>query len=642
MSIMNKKIFSAFFCCVFGEIAAIRFAEAMNQAERKKYEKIIVQNGEMFDKCDMRRYQYFMERKTSRVGTVKYRVTSQPSGYETYLTMNKIEFFDYKNSTFSMITLKELIEGIEGIEVIEGPFVFLIPASVKHIECCNDKNENLTKLQNNLVGLTVLVDNEVHEIYGSAFRNCINLVSIECESKTPQNPTDREIFWETFLECKQKNVFPFLKRIGYQAFSGCKNLKTMPFNEDTPLEEIEPEAFKDVVIHSLILPKTLKSIGSFAFSYIHSVFIPKGSHLKYIDSHCFGDGPFKIIIDREMSSGELISILQRFKEIVTDSLIKSNHYSSACISLGSAEQIDPTNPLDLITNKQYQYIKDSILLIKNKIYTKEVKKEIKKPECYKIFFSSSRSLEELAESAYNKYDLQKDSANDGYDQFLSCFPTELALYALSQESGDFLKSQTNEEKRSLFYKFFVVVRFCAGLPCFDLFEACPDLELSPEFIRKFFLRKRAVEEEINASTKEFIDAFQRDDLEFLSELVEKGNYPLDERPSGTSGYQLAGKSPHVFHDTPEDLYPIELAALFGAIKIFKYLMLKKVKIPDSIWDYALYGGHPEIIHILEDSEQQIKELKKFCSYKDRSINLPYRHIINYLHNNYDYPYNFED
>lgn len=72
----------------------------------------------------------------------------------------------------------------------------------------------------------------------------------------------------------------------------------------------------------------------------------------------------------------------------------------------------------------------------------------------------------------------------------------------------------DEEKRLLIYKLFVVVRLLSGLSCFDLFEACPDLDVELEFIRNFFLRDKPMQEEegIDESAKNFIDTIKSDDL----------------------------------------------------------------------------------------------------------------------------------
>ena len=46
---------------------------------------------------------------------------------------------------------------------------------------------------------------------------------------------------------------------------------------------------------------------------------------------------------------------------------------------------------------------------------------------------------------------------------------------------------------------------------------------------------------------------------------------------------------------------IEYAAFFGSIQIFRYLLQNKVKLTKSLWNYAICGNNPEIIHILESN-----------------------------------------
>ncbi len=56
-----------------------------------------------------------------------------------------------------------------------------------------------------------------------------------------------------------------VKAIGDSAFEGCRNLKTVTFNEG--LETIGQEAFYDTALESVVLPKSLKTIGNDAFAW---------------------------------------------------------------------------------------------------------------------------------------------------------------------------------------------------------------------------------------------------------------------------------------------------------------------------------------------------------------------------------------
>ena len=54
--------------------------------------------------------------------------------------------------------------------------------------------------------------------------------------------------------------------IGKNAFSGCKDLKRIMFPNDSALESIEDECFRESGIESFVAPPSLKRIGTNAFS----------------------------------------------------------------------------------------------------------------------------------------------------------------------------------------------------------------------------------------------------------------------------------------------------------------------------------------------------------------------------------------
>ena len=55
---------------------------------------------------------------------------------------------------------------------------------------------------------------------------------------------------------------------------------------------------------------------------------------------------------------------------------------------------------------------------------------------------------------------------------------------------------------------------------------------------------------------------------------------------------------------------IEYAAFFGSIQIFRYMFLNKVKLTNYVWCFAIHGGHPEIIQILEENVKLGDQPKK--------------------------------
>ncbi|KAK8835619.1 hypothetical protein M9Y10_042332 [Tritrichomonas musculus] len=50
---------------------------------------------------------------------------------------------------------------------------------------------------------------------------------------------------------------------------------------------------------------------------------------------------------------------------------------------------------------------------------------------------------------------------------------------------------------------------------------------------------------------------------------------------------------------------IEYSAFFGSIQIFKYLLLNKVELTESLFIYAIHGRNSEIIHLLEENLNNI-------------------------------------
>ena len=70
--------------------------------------------------------------------------------------------------------------------------------------------------------------------------------------------------------------------------------------------------------------------------------------------------------------------------------------------------------------------------------------------------------------------------------------------------------------------------------------------------------------------------------------------------------------------------PIDYAAFFGSIKIFKYLVSNKCELEPYLWFKAIHGRNPEIIHILEDAKIE----PEIC------LLLQFNVIMTILHNTY--------
>lgn len=52
---------------------------------------------------------------------------------------------------------------------------------------------------------------------------------------------------------------------------------------------------------------------------------------------------------------------------------------------------------------------------------------------------------------------------------------------------------------------------------------------------------------------------------------------------------------------------IEYAIFNGSIQIFQYLKLNNTQLTPSLWFYSIHCKNPEIIHILEENHESIKE-----------------------------------
>ncbi len=98
-----------------------------------------------------------------------------------------------------------------------------------------------------------------------------------------------------------------LKEIGGLAFASCNNLQEVTFGED--LEIIGDYAFLDTSITHLVLPDSLKTIGSYAFDCpIESLRIGKNLTEEIFKNNSFSIGKESIVINNEA-----ISLSQSFK-----------------------------------------------------------------------------------------------------------------------------------------------------------------------------------------------------------------------------------------------------------------------------------------------------------------------------------------
>lgn len=107
--------------------------------------------------------------------------------------------------------------------------------------------------------------------------------------------------------------------------------------------------------------------------------------------------------------------------------------------------------------------------------------------------------------------------------------------------------------------------------------------------------KKCVNDECD-SLFPYLKAIKNDDIDNLQTMI-----------SLTPEFDINQKTPKtVFEPNPNannDYCLIEYCALFGSIKCFKYLLLQQARLPFMVHRSAIIGGNVEIIHIIEQQEQ---------------------------------------
>lgn len=452
---------------------------------------------------------------------------------------------------------------------------------------------------------------------------------------------------------RNPNPFPNLRRIGRSAFLQCWNLTTTPFNRNTPLIEID-NACSCSGCDYIEIPETLQSFNGH-FGTPLTYFVPKESKIKKLDTR-FSMSPVSdtIHIESGIKSEDLVWILGaifRYRD-------------------GLSTWKDQRIVLDPAKKTTVQYEEDSVVLDGRFVfgYHKVNAQNVK------LCFSSSLSPHILALMNFiNIKDKEKLNHKD-YKSLLSHLSPELVMYAFSQRAGAFLQKleKIDEDLGLFFFECFSVIRFICGISCFDLFEACPEFNIDPELIKSCLVRRGVVEigdnqkiwklfisgkYEEKVKESDIIDIIEEDDIDQFQEIVaNRPEFSLDEKFPYLSLRILTGFRPHTYgfygmssaagkprrgawlH--PNDLHPIELAALLGATEIFKYIFLNfnKQALPKDLFWYACFGGNPEIIHIVEH-EQLVPLLKQNRPSALKIIRkllktLPYPDIIDFLKINY--------
>lgn len=537
------------------------------------------------------------------------------------------------------VTIKHVTDLVKEKYGDKTEITFILPVSTKNINvhAFYDMKENLKKLK-------VHEKNQIYYICNSAFKDCKFLTSIESTRKGPP--------------------FPKLAYIGPYAFSGCESLKTPLFDEQTPIRNIEDGAFAKSNVDHIRLPETwcgdtMNLTPSFQDCSVKSFFIPSNSVLEKLTIQNNETSHPVVYIDfnEETKTHDLILCLKAIGENFQYS--KSHPHdetfpSPDCCSkmiLGSSG-----NPASIRQE-------DSVFLWDHLLFERSQDKILS----HKICFSSPVPFENVAQNAYQAYKNIKTQA-DGNSELLDYLSPQFIFHALSQNAVELLKNLKNEELRSFVYECFLLVRFLCGVPDRDLYQAYPERSPVSDFIKNCFLIKEddfipeslfldkdtdfldkdteKGNEEQFAKIGPIVDMFRNDGLDNLQDWISRTNFSVREKLTETD-WRL---NPHIFddftmgihsfdyiiHHLEEDFSPYtfsltELAALFGAAQIFKFLVGNSVPISKNCFAFACFSGNYDIIHLIEE-HTSVELSAAEVDYLIRHVPDPW--IADYLRNNY--------
>lgn len=539
---------------------------------------------------------------------------------------------------------------------------FFLPDTVKYIG-----KKAFCSMQENLVSFCVSNQNNVEEIRKLAFSECekFNIVKIDDQENTG-------------------GVFPHLKVVDHQAFRLCKKLTVPIFNRNTPVVRVGGNVFAKSGITRLEIPRSVnKWISSFGTVEFEEVFIPKEAPLICLVTEKQPWFALRIYIDPEIKADNLLKQIEIINKKFYSNYFKMIVNQTSILGFRNEEKIcsitigDPSNK-EAKNNTE----RDSVLLFKN-FHAKLSNKTISK----KIVTSSDEKLKKLMEESYrtflndNSYD--NNTVNNAEPrEFLMQLPPELILFALSQDAGEFLKNfeEENPSLYLLFLRTFLFIRFYLNMPCDDLCQACED-QVDLSFIKDYFLREEAtfsykmtpenMRQDFIAQSvfdyfqNDFINIFKSDNVDtfikWANTITKQGERGLIGEIQFTNDRSEIQHSPTVlkYKEFPirskkkdYKIYPkgnikesvnfnskvppsfLDLAALYGSIKIFKYILLNNGKISDSTLAYACWGGEPEIIHIVKQNLKTKKISIPQHKIKQLLIFLPYPDICRYIRQEY--------
>ncbi len=267
----NKKyiiLLSIFVVALIGIIIGVVLKNNTNEQTQPQYSKEYLETQKIFN--------FYLSEDRSY-----YTISGLKSAYQNEHTL-KIP------NTIDNIPVKKLIDNIHGnFDSWKNIRIIIIPANIEYIGTkTNDLgvlnngtygDSFLTAQNSQTVAINVDKDNKVYaSIDGILFSKDLSVLIRYPNSKyqeggrliynVPESVTrihDKAFYYNSRLTTI--NLSSSLKKIGKDAFNSCKELNQIGFNNQ--LEIIETDAFRNCNIQQLLLPSSITTIKSRAFSY---------------------------------------------------------------------------------------------------------------------------------------------------------------------------------------------------------------------------------------------------------------------------------------------------------------------------------------------------------------------------------------
>lgn len=143
---------------------------------------------------------------------------------------------------------------------------------------------------------TITIPSNVTQIQESAFYHCSNLRSINFEENSKINEIEDNVFSQTAIEAI--SIPSSVTQIGKFAFYGCSNLKSINFEKDSKLNFIDKSAFSDSSLEVISIPSSVTEIGECVFysCNLKNINFEQNSKLEVIRSSAFSWSQIEAIL----------------------------------------------------------------------------------------------------------------------------------------------------------------------------------------------------------------------------------------------------------------------------------------------------------------------------------------------------------